>query len=106
VKNSAVDNLDSDISLVFPTEGMAINKDIDFPLEVKLAATNNRAIAEVSIYYRINEETKQLNNTQDVINLRYRWPGPDLEGKYELWAKMKTWTGQEKETNHVNIYIQ
>jgi hypothetical protein len=106
VKNSTVENLDSDISLIFPTEGMAINKDIDFPLEVRLAASNNRAIAEISVYYQINGEIKQLNNTQDVINLRYRWPEPDLEGKYELWAKMKTWTGQEKETNHVNIYIQ
>jgi penicillin-binding protein 1C len=96
------------ISISSPTNGTAANK-IDFPLKINLNIFNVNDVSRVLVFARNNETQKleliaNLNNIKDsVTNLS--WDKVPTPGSYTIYSELKSWGGDTKTSNEVNISV-
>jgi len=100
------DNSEINISWLEPSNGLAVNS-IDFPLNIKLQASNYAQIAKVNIYLIAEDKENLVAILQPIENeiIAGEWKKPPASGTYELIAEANGWGKQIKKSQKITITI-
>ena len=106
ISDKEPNNSEIDISWLEPNNGLAVNG-IDFPLNIKLQASNYMQIAKVNIYL-VTEDKESLMATLQPIEDEMvvgEWEKSPPPGTYGLIAEANGWGGQIKKSQKITITI-
>lgn len=100
-------NTPASLNLTSPNSGFSASED-NFPLSIKMSATNPLKISRIEVYYLDENENKHLIKMMDNINtknLEASWSNKPNPGSYKIYADYYDWSGSYKTSNKATINV-